>query len=166
MTEPRARIRTKGQFFATDDPMAQPDLHKSVQSLLTSAQSPTPHLASALACLDDILTTFVIETCHYAALSASYSRRQKIKAEDCKFALRHDKVLLGRVGENAWKEKKVKDDKKSAGFDSIMEEAHGLRELAKGDVEGQGREADGRGVKKRRRGRKRGGKGGSTVEGR
>lgn len=49
--------------------------------------------------LDEMVTDYIIETCHAAALSASYSRRAKIKVDDFKFVLRRDPKKLGRVSE-------------------------------------------------------------------
>jgi transcription initiation factor TFIID subunit 13 len=95
MTEPRARPRTKGQLFHTSD------LTDLLYAYGTACRTPTTQapLSSTIAVLDEILTDFIIETCHAAALSASYSRRQKIKVDDFKFVLRKDPALLGRVQE-------------------------------------------------------------------
>ena len=49
--------------------------------------------------LDELVTDFVIETCHSAARSAAYSHRQKIKVDDFKFAIRGGEGMLGRVQE-------------------------------------------------------------------
>ena len=95
------------------------------------------------------MTDFIIETCHYAALSASYSRRQKIKADDFKFALRRDDRLLGRVQEQQWREKKLKDDRKNVVMDEFSGEgAAGLKGLEgiAGEEGGKGK----RGRKKRK----------------
>ena len=66
-------------------------------------------IVQTISVLDEILTDFIIETCHAAALSASYSRRQKIKVDDFKFVLRKDPVLLGRVQEQLWRERRIKE---------------------------------------------------------
>lgn len=65
--------------------------------------------------LDEILTDFIIETCHCAALSASYSRRQKIKVDDFRWVLRRDSKKLGRVGEMYLKERMLKESRKVLG---------------------------------------------------
>lgn len=83
-----------------------------MQHLLDGSGAINPHLPATISVLDEILTDFIIETCHYAALSASYSRRQKIKADDFKFVLRKDEMLLGKVQETLWREKKLKEDRK------------------------------------------------------
>lgn len=133
----------------------------TVSSFLTAFSTPGPHPQNTITALDEILTDFIIETCHYAALSASYSRRQKIKVDDFKFALRRDERLLGRVQEQQWREKKLKEDRKNV----VMEEfggegAGGLKGLegmageegAKGKRGRRKRKADGEedGGKKRR----------------
>jgi len=63
--------------------------------------------------LDEILTDFIIETCHNAALSASYSRRQKIKVDDFKWVLRRDAKKLGRVAEIFAAERMLKENRKA-----------------------------------------------------
>lgn len=47
--------------------------------------------------LDEMLTDFIIELCHTAALSAQLAHRAKIKVDDFKFALRKDARKLGRA---------------------------------------------------------------------
>jgi transcription initiation factor TFIID subunit 13 len=49
--------------------------------------------------LDEILTDYIIEMCHSAAHLASHARRNKVKVDDFKFALRRDPKKLGRVQE-------------------------------------------------------------------
>ena len=57
--------------------------------------------------------SFIIETCHEAALSASYSRRTKIKVDDFKFILRRDGQKLGRVTELLNLDKDIKSKRKA-----------------------------------------------------
>ena len=117
--------------------------------------SPAP-LQSTITALDDILTDFIIETCHYAALSASYSRRQKIKVEDFKWVLRKDERMLGKALESLWREKRIRDDRKMAGFEDLagegagkgMQDLEGLAEV--GGVKGKDLKDRGK-----RRGRKK-----------
>ena len=130
-----------------------------------------PPLPNTITTLDEILTDFIIETCHYAALSASYSRRQKIKADDFKFVLRRDEVLLGRVQEQLWRERKLKEDRK------MVDTNDDLKTMAKGEVEGEflaggidgeGAAGGGGGASKKsgKRGRKKkGGAAASTEDG-
>lgn len=116
-----------------------------------------PPLPATIASLDEILTDFIIETCHYAALSASYSRRQKIKADDFKFVLRRDEVLLGRVQEQLWRERKLKEDRK------MVDTNEDLKVMAKDQEEEEGDGGKGgEGGKKTKRGRKK--KGGEEGE--
>jgi len=49
--------------------------------------------------LDDIITDFVIETCHEAESHARHAGRAKIKVDDFQFVLRQDRKKLGRVQE-------------------------------------------------------------------
>lgn len=136
MAEPRARVRQKGQVFSSDD----------LGSLLVAFGDHPPPLPSTITTLDEILTDFIIETCHYAALSASYSRRQKIKADDFKFVLRRDEVLLGRVQEQLWRERKLKEDRK------MVDTNEDIKVMAAGQLD---EEAEAGGAKKTKRGRKK-----------
>ena len=74
----------------------------------------TPHqlFASPWKHRADERCSFVIETCHEAALCASYSRRAKIKVDDFKFILRKDPLKLGRVTEILNKEKEIREKRK------------------------------------------------------
>ena len=126
MAEPRARPRTKGQVFSTPD---LTDLLYAYGDQIRTPSTPTP-LSATVTALDEILTDFIIETCHSAALSASYSRRQKIKVDDFKFVLRHDEVLLGRVLEQLWRDKRMKEERKLVDFDKVgASEGVGVAEL-------------------------------------
>lgn len=92
----------------------------AVSEYLTAFSAPNPpHLASAISALDEILTDFIIETCHAAALCASYSRRQKIKVDDFKWVLRQDERLLGRVQEQQWRDKKMKEERKGIDVEKL-----------------------------------------------
>ncbi|KIV91320.1 hypothetical protein PV10_05871 [Exophiala mesophila] len=61
--------------------------------------------------LDEMLTDFIIETCHNAVTIATYSGRAKLKLSDFEFVLRRDAVKLGRVQE-MFKKKRDIDNKK------------------------------------------------------
>ncbi|KAI7226136.1 hypothetical protein KC365_g9567, partial [Hortaea werneckii] len=120
MTEPRPRHRARGQFFATPDLI---DLlyafgdnpHPSARSasltlpFIVLATGPLP---PTITTLSEILEDFLTETCHLASLSASYSRRQKIKVDDFKFVLREDEALLGRALEQLWKDRGLKEERR------------------------------------------------------
>ncbi len=75
---------------------------------------PTPFnqpFPETLRVLDEMLTDFLIETCHNAVSVATYSGRAKLKLSDFEFILRRDNIKLGRVQE-MFKKKRVIDDKK------------------------------------------------------
>ena len=88
-------------------------------------QDPLPETVRVL---DEIVTDFIIETCHQAARSASYSNRQKIKVDDFKFAIRGNEAMLGRVQELLGMDKELKEARKQ--FDM----AEGKAGLEKGRV--------------------------------
>ncbi|KAK8175859.1 transcription initiation factor IID, 18kD subunit-domain-containing protein [Phyllosticta citrichinensis] len=102
MTEPRMRMRQKGQQFDTRD----------LEAYLVAFGDDRHPLPETVRVLDEIITDFVIETCHEAALCASYSRRAKIKVDDFKFILRKDPVKLGRVTELLNKDKEIRTQRK------------------------------------------------------
>ena len=109
-------------------------------------QNPLPETVRVL---DEIVTDFIIETCHQAARSATYSNRQKIKIEDFKFAIRNNPAMLGRVQELLGMDKELKEARKQ--FD-VPEGKAGLEKskLAR-DIkdarEGKGRRGKGRAIK-------------------
>lgn len=127
---------------------------------LTAFAAPNPpHLPSTISVLDEILTDFIIETCHAAALCASYSRRQKIKVDDFKWVLRRDERLLGRVQEQQWRDKKMKEERKGIDVEKLGAEGavNDLAALAggmAGDVNGADADSRAPGKKGRRRKRK------------
>lgn len=103
--------------------------------------------------LDEIITDFIIETCHAAALSASYSRRQKIKVDDFKWVLRHDAKKLGRVTEIFFAEKIIRENRKVFALDGdpaamAKKGKGGAGALAEIGVDEEG---EGGGPKKKRR---------------
>lgn len=163
MAEPRARPRAKGQLFTTPD----------LTELLYAFGSNPPQLPLTIAILDEILTDFIIETCHAAALCASYSRRQKIKVDDFKWVLRKDEALLGRVLEQLWKEKAIKVERRVVDFESVgregVGELEGLAEIGgveRGEGGGAGRgrgKGRGRGGRRKRKAEEEIGGGGKRV---
>ncbi|KAI9822773.1 MAG: Transcription initiation factor TFIID subunit 13 [Thelocarpon impressellum] len=99
MTEPRARVaHTKGQQ----------NFSKELRILMYAFGDVPQPLDETVKVLDEIVTDFIIETCHEAASHASYSRRQKIKVDDFTFALRKDPAKLGRVQELVQMDKHLK----------------------------------------------------------
>ncbi|KAI9708124.1 MAG: Transcription initiation factor TFIID subunit 13 [Bogoriella megaspora] len=128
-----------------------------VEAYLFAFGSPTPILPSTIRCLDEIITDFIIETCHEAAQCASYSRRSKIKVDDFKFVLRKDEKKLGRVAEILRLERELKNQRK--GFE--------IEEDVKRAAEAGGSVADGDEEGPRRKRRKRDGEGeGGSVDAR
>ncbi|KAF2210348.1 hypothetical protein CERZMDRAFT_45271 [Cercospora zeae-maydis SCOH1-5] len=119
MTEPRQRPRAKGAPIFN-----QTDLS---ELLYAFGDTPSP-LTPTINTLDEILSDFIIETCHSAALCASYSRRQKIKADDFRWVLRKNPALLGRVNEQLYRVKYITNQRKLMDFDGYGKE--GAAELA------------------------------------
>ncbi|OJK02927.1 hypothetical protein ASPACDRAFT_113454 [Aspergillus aculeatus ATCC 16872] len=66
--------------------------------------------------------------CHGAAQYASYSRRQKIKVDDFRFALRRDPNKLGRVQELLRMERELKEARKA--FDQNDDQVGNLKDAA------------------------------------
>ncbi|PYH41545.1 putative transcription initiation factor TFIID subunit 13 [Aspergillus saccharolyticus JOP 1030-1] len=134
MAEPRARAaRHKGQMnFASE-----------LRLLLLAYGDPSPHpsfpsepLPETVRVLDEIVTDFVLEMCHGAAQYASYSRRQKIKVDDFRFALRRDPNKLGRVQELLRMERELKEARKA--FDQNDDQVGNLKDAAKKGGSGGG----------------------------
>ncbi|EON62884.1 hypothetical protein W97_02109 [Coniosporium apollinis CBS 100218] len=103
MTEPRMRLRHKGQQFPTAD----------LEAYLVAFGDDRNPLPETVKVLDEIVTDFIIETCHEAAQSAAYARRAKIKVDDFKFMLRKDPKKLGRVTELLNLDKELKKKRKA-----------------------------------------------------
>lgn len=132
MAEPRARARGKGQVFNTSDCkhlFAPPALLQLLiyappvtELLYAFGDTPNP-LPTTVSVLDEILTDFIIETCHAAALCASYSRRQKIKIDDFRWVLRKNPMLLGRINEQLFREKYIKEQRKTVDFNAFGKES-------------------------------------------
>ena len=106
-------------------------------------QDPLPETVRVL---DEIVTDFIIETCHQAARSATYSNRQKIKVDDFKFAIRNNPAMLGRVQELLGMDKELREARKQ--FD-VPEGKAGLEKSKLAKEMKEGREGKGRGAKGR-----------------
>ncbi|KAL3480107.1 transcription initiation factor IID, 18kD subunit-domain-containing protein [Aspergillus californicus] len=127
MAEPRARAaRHKGQM----------NFSSELRLLLLAYGDPAPHpsfpsepLPETVRVLDEIVTDFVIEMCHGAAQYANYSRRQKIKVDDFRFALRRDPNKLGRVQELLRMERELKEARKA--FDQNDDQVANLKDAGK-----------------------------------
>ena len=73
---------------------------------------PSEPYPETLRLLDEIVTDFIIETCHNAVAVATYSGRQKLKMDDFLWVLRKDTAKLGRVKRALWKEKQMKQSRR------------------------------------------------------
>ena len=114
----------------------------TVESFLVAyGDTSRPPLRATVLTLDEIITDYIIETCHEAAAVATHARRQKIKLDDFKFMLRRDTAKLGRVSELLETDKELK--KKRKAFDT--EEGNVVKSVEE-DGEGAGR---GRGRRKK-----------------
>ncbi|KAJ5740971.1 Transcription initiation factor TFIID subunit 13 [Penicillium malachiteum] len=111
MAEPRARAaRHKGQM----------NFPSELKFFLLAYGDPSPHapyiaepLPETIRVLDEIVTDFILELCHGAAQVAHHARRQKIKVDDFRFALRRDPNKLGRVQELLRMERELKEARKA-----------------------------------------------------
>lgn len=120
MTEPRARLRQKGGVFSISD----------LTELLYAFGDVSQPLESTARVLDEILTDFIIETCHAAGLCASYSRRQKIKVDDFRWVLRRNGALLGRVQESLARAAFVKHQRNPIDVQGLGGDLSGLMAVA------------------------------------
>ncbi|OAL48547.1 TFIID-18kDa-domain-containing protein [Pyrenochaeta sp. DS3sAY3a] len=150
MTEVRMRLRSKGQQFPPQDLEA---------FLLAFGDNDYP-LPETIRILDEIVTDYIIETCHEAASVAHHARRAKIKLDDFKFMLRRDTGKLGRVSEMLETDKELKRKRKA--FDT--DEGQVIKGGEKGAVGGAGGEED-EGKKKMGRPAKKGDDGEGEGEG-
>ncbi|CAN9193424.1 unnamed protein product [Alternaria alternata] len=163
MTEPRMRLRQKGQQFPTQDLEA---------FLLAFGDNDYP-LAETMRVLDEIITDYIIETCHEAASVAHHARRAKIKLDDFKFMLRRDTGKLGRVSEMLETDKELKRKRKAFDTDegAVLQDkdgagagAGGAEDAGRGERESKlGRpkkKVDGEGERKKKKKKKDGGGGG------
>ena len=110
--------------------------HSSVEAFLLAFGDNDYPLPETMRVLDEIITDYIIETCHEAASVAHHARRAKIKLDDFKFMLRRDTGKLGRVSEMLETDKELKRKRKAFDTDegAVMAE--------KG--EGEGGEAEGK----------------------
>lgn len=131
----------------------------TVTSLLYAfGDVPTP-LPETVKILDEIVTDFIIETCHAAASSAAYARRQKIKVDDFKFAIRRDERMLGRVLELLGLERELREARRQFDADDDRVAGAGAGAVAVAGVVGEGKK---RGA--RAKGREEGRDGGEEGE--
>ncbi|EUC31924.1 hypothetical protein COCCADRAFT_38084 [Bipolaris zeicola 26-R-13] len=149
MTEPRMRLRQKGQQFPTQDLEA---------FLLAFGDNDYP-LPETVRVLDEIITDYIIETCHEAASVAHHARRAKIKLDDFKFMLRRDTGKLGRVSEMLETDKELKRKRKAFDTDegAVLADRERVAERveAKEDGEGKGRKEEGEEERRRKKKKKK-----------
>jgi transcription initiation factor TFIID subunit 13 len=69
--------------------------------------------------LDEIVTDFIIETCHSAVEVAAYSGRQKLKTSDFEFVLRKDPAKVGHVQSMFEKKRNLDTQRRGADFDQL-----------------------------------------------
>ena len=86
--------------------------------------------------LDTIIVDFIIQTCHDAAAVANYSGRQKVKADDFKFAIRKSPAMVGRVMDLLNKDVELKDARKQfdVGEGKVGLERGGKKKERKGEA--------------------------------
>lgn len=116
--------------------------------------------------LDEIVTDFILEMCHEAAAYASYSRRQKIKVDDFRFALRRDPHKLGRVQQLLQMDRELKDARKIFDHDDDQVGGAGRKVAEELDVSVDGTVATGAGNQKgtgKGRGKRNAGRRGSDA---
>lgn len=125
------RLRQKGQQFPTQDLEA---------FLLAFGDNDYP-LPETVRVLDEIITDYIIETCHEAASVAHHARRAKIKLDDFKFMLRRDTGKLGRVSEMLETDKELKRKRKAFDTDegAVMAEKSDRADGAEGGGTKMGR---------------------------
>lgn len=134
MAEPRQRARPKGQLTFDD---------KDLSALLSAFGDDFDPLPETIKVLDEVVTDYIIETCHAAAQSASYSHRQKIKVDDFKFVLRRDPVKLGRMVDRLQTQKEIVAMRKQADVnEGNVVKAHKDADAAPGPGRGKKRKAE------------------------
>jgi len=94
---------------------------KELRTLLYAFGDTPDPLPESVSTLDDIVMEYIVDMCHDAARMASQARRNKIKVDDFKFALRRDSKKLGRVEELLVMSKVIADARKQ--FDDKPDEA-------------------------------------------
>ncbi|WEW55692.1 hypothetical protein PRK78_001125 [Emydomyces testavorans] len=161
MSEPRVRLTRHH---------AQLNFGNELRQLLRAYGDANPHPdfpqephPETVRVLDEMVTDFVIETCHAAAQVAAHAGRQKVKLDDFMFVIRRDATKLGRVQELFQLEKELKEARKAfdQNDDRVAKDAGAGRGLEEGGAEGAETVADSNNTttakKKRRRSKKRAG---------
>lgn len=105
--------------------------------------------------LDEIVTDYIIESCHEAAAVAHHARRAKIKLDDFKFMLRRDTGKLGRVSEMLETDKELKRKRKAFDTDegAVLQKGDAKQEDEEGVVK---RKEEGERPRKKKKKEKKG----------
>ncbi|KAF8430196.1 transcription initiation factor IID, 18kDa subunit [Tirmania nivea] len=85
---------------------------RELRSLMYGIGDDPNPLQESVELLDDLVTEYIVDMCHEAAKMATHARRNKIKVDDFKFALRRDPKKLGRVEELLLMSKVIADARK------------------------------------------------------
>lgn len=137
---------------------------KTVEAFLVAFGDDDSPLPETIKVLDEIVTDYIIESCHEAAAVAHHARRAKIKLDDFKFMLRRDTTKLGRVSEMLETDKELKRKRKAFDTDegAVAKDSSGA---GKGGEDNDGSKTedrktekgkDGEEVKRKRKKRKEG----------
>ncbi|KAH9881563.1 hypothetical protein IAQ61_000289 [Plenodomus lingam] len=107
---PLPRVPLKRTHNSASEALLTPS---SVEAFLLAFGDNDYPLPETVRVLDEIITDYIIETCHEAASVAHHARRAKIKLDDFKFMLRRDTGKLGRVSEMLETDKELKRKRKA-----------------------------------------------------
>jgi transcription initiation factor TFIID subunit 13 len=165
---PLPRVPPKRTHDSTSDYVLTRD---SVEAFLLAFGDNDYPLPETVRVLDEIITDYIIETCHEAASVAHHARRAKIKLDDFKFMLRRDTGKLGRVTDMIETDKELKRKRKAFDTDEgavLVEKDEGTNKMSrprKKEKVAVEESVDGEGETKKKRKKKRdgGGDDASTV---
>ena len=121
---------------------SQPLFNRSaVEAFLLAFGDNDYPLPETVRVLDEIVTDYIIESCHEAAAVAHHARRAKIKLDDFKFMLRRDTGKLGRVSEMLETDKELKRKRKAFDTDegAVLQKGDARAEEMEGGAAGRGK---------------------------
>lgn len=104
---------------------------KDISSLLYAYGDVPQPLSETIQCLDELVSSYLVDICTIASGVSKHSARSKLKLEDFKFALRNDQIKLGRAEELIATNKLITEAKKQ--FNENDQQA--LRKFREGDEE-------------------------------
>jgi transcription initiation factor TFIID subunit 13 len=128
---PLPRVPPKRTHDSTSEHVLTKD---SVEAFLLAFGDNDYPLPETVRVLDEIITDYIIETCHEAASVAHHARRAKIKLDDFKFMLRRDTGKLGRVSDMLDTDKELKRKRKAFDTDEgavLVEKDEGDNKMAR-----------------------------------